>query len=542
MRSRIFLGTLLGAIGGFLGFLIQEGMIHHDELTPAADIIRLGIYVGAMLGLTLGCVEGIAVSSSRRLVIGASLGFIMGIVGGLFGIYFGSILFNILLFGKSLQDASSPGVGNFIQLVIARAVGWSLLGAFPGMAAGAATLSVKRMLHGLAGGLIGGFVGGILFDLVGNLLAPALAPVAAATSHSQFDSGGPSRAIGFTAIGLFTGLFIGLVEELLKRAWVRVLAGKNEGKDYIISKGLTVLGRDERADVPLFGDPSVAPQHAAIKLENNRHVLLDGGSPLGSVVNGQRITQQLLRDGDMIQIGQVRLLFHERATSSKISSPTKADAPKSAAAPGGMALPSHLCPFCGAQKDAQGNCLCSVPGTGTSPQMGMGGAPSPSGVSLNYGDPMGYSPPGFAEPQVGVYNRLGDPMTMSGGGYPTAFGSNPGATAMPGLGGTPGYGAGPMHIGIGSRLTALDGPYVGQSFPLGPGEISIGRAPENVIPMGNDTTVSRRHASINSDGTRHIIADVGSSNGTYVNNVRISVQPLVPGDVIQFGGSKYRYE
>ena len=36
--------------------------------------------------------------------------------------------------------------------------------------------------------------------------------------------------------------------------------------------------------------------------------------------------------------------------------------------------------------------------------------------------------------------------------------------------------------------------------------------------------------------------DDGSSNGTFVNNVRITVQVLAPGDVIQFGATKYRYE
>jgi pSer/pThr/pTyr-binding forkhead associated (FHA) protein len=58
----------------------------------------------------------------------------------------------------------------------------------------------------------------------------------------------------------------------------------------------------------------------------------------------------------------------------------------------------------------------------------------------------------------------------------------------------------------------------------------------------NDNTVSRRHAQIAEEGGQHVLYDNGSSNGTFVNNVRVSVQALAPGDVVQFGASKFRYE
>jgi pSer/pThr/pTyr-binding forkhead associated (FHA) protein len=481
------------------------------------DFAKLGILVGSMIGLGIGVVEGVAVGSPRLLVRGAMIGLLIGAVGGLFGIFAGGIVYNKLLFGKD-ESQLGGNVLDFTQQVIARAFGWTFLGAFPGLAAGAATLSRRRAMHGLAGGLLGGFVGGFLFDLVGSLVTvPIKGTAMAATSEAiKFESGGPSRAIGITLIGLFTGLFIGLVEEYMKQAWVRVLAGAKEGKDYIISNPLTVLGRDERADVPLFGDPSLAPQQAAIKRENGRHLLLDGGTPLGSVVNGQRMDPQqpqLLRDGDMIQLGQVRLLFREKATATKIGRPV-ADAPKSAQAPGGLSMPSHLCPFCGAAKDAQGNCLCTVPG----------GAPSSAPMPApSYGN------------------------TMMDGGFDVGA---PAYSPVPAYGTPPGYGAQPSYSGYGatgmngrgSVLSALDGPYAGQTFPLAPGSVTIGRSPDNGIPMTSDVTISRHHAHISDENGQHVVYDDGSSNGTFVNNVRVSIQPLVPGDIVQFGASRYRYE
>jgi pSer/pThr/pTyr-binding forkhead associated (FHA) protein len=528
LRSRILLGLIFGAAGGFLGFFIQEYLsypaiytsggfairfakiaVHDPILSSQSEQMRIGVVVGAMLGMALGAVEGVSISSSRLLVKGALLGLLIGMIGGLFGIYFGGAVYTMLLFGKDASGLGpTTGLLDFTQRVIARSFGWALLGGFTGLAAGAATMSRKRATYGLAGGLIGGFLGGLVFDLAATVITAPIKSVGAAASGIQIvETGGPSRAIGFTVIGALTGLFIGLVENFFKQAWVRVLAGKNEGKDYIITKPLTVLGRDERAEVPLFGDPALAPQHAAIKMENGRHLLLDGGTPLGSVVNGQRVAQQpqLLRDGDMIQLGQVRLLFREKATATKVGRPA-VDQPKAAQSPGAVAMPSHLCPFCGAAKDASGNCLCTVPGA--SPQGGMPmGAPAPPvgiGAGPGYGDPMGY------------------------GVQPAPYGD-------------PGFAA-PVYGAVGSRLAALDGPYAGQVFPLVPGGTTIGRSPENGIPMVNDNTISRRHAHISEEAGQHVLYDDGSSNGTFVNNVRVTVQALAPGDVVQLGASKFRYE
>ncbi len=46
-------------------------------------------------------------------------------------------------------------------------------------------------------------------------------------------------------------------------------------------------------------------------------------------------------------------------------------------------------------------------------------------------------------------------------------------------------------------------------------EVSIGRSPENIIVIP-DPTVSRRHAAIVKNGESVVIKDLGSKNGTYV--------------------------
>jgi adenylate cyclase len=74
------------------------------------------------------------------------------------------------------------------------------------------------------------------------------------------------------------------------------------------------------------------------------------------------------------------------------------------------------------------------------------------------------------------------------------------------------------------------------------GTCSIGRAPDNSIPIA-DKEVSRRHAIIQAQGEREFwLVDLGSANGTYVNGRRISQSVrLHNGDVIRVAGNELEF-
>ncbi|MDH7601189.1 MAG: FHA domain-containing protein [Armatimonadota bacterium] len=92
------------------------------------------------------------------------------------------------------------------------------------------------------------------------------------------------------------------------------------------------------------------------------------------------------------------------------------------------------------------------------------------------------------------------------------------------------------------RLVGLTGTYAGQVFTLGPGTKLIGREPECDVALVNDNTTSRRHATITVSADGYTIRDEGSSNGTFVNGVRIQEHKLSPGDEIQIGATRFRFE
>jgi pSer/pThr/pTyr-binding forkhead associated (FHA) protein len=511
VRSRILIGLIAGAIGGILGWMLQEHFIDYnahvladlsgrafikEALSPRENMLLL-MFVGGLIGLFLGSVDGIVEGNQRKLMWGGFIGALTGFVLGAIGLQLGGAVFDKL--GGNSMGASNPGFAAFARQVIARAFGWALMGLGMGVGSSLPSGSAARIRNGAIGGFLGGFLGGIVFDLLAQGATPVQGGLGQSAPH---DSGGPSRAVGFTAIGALTGFFIGLVDELTKQGWVKVLAGRNEGKEYILSKTVSILGRDERADVPLYGDGGIMPQHAAIRTDGRRHTLIEGNTKTGTVVNGQRLdagVELLLRDGDMIQIGTQRILFHEKATANKFN-PAPADAPRAkSSGPLSAPMPSHLCPFCGAPKDAAGNCRCT-----------LGDAPvAASGYSPNAG-----MNPAFSAPASGGY---GSPEPAYGG-----------VTTMPGA-----------AVG---RLTGAEGVTLGQVYALAGPNMVIGREPGRDIVLSGDATVSRTHARIANENGQFVVYDNGSANGTYINGVRITVQPLHPGDIVQFGSSKFRFE
>lgn len=505
MRSRILIGLITGTLGGFLGWMSQEMLVPHsvtrDMLTGKVSPVPLtsgqsalfNFCVSGFLGLLLGSVDGVAEGSSRKLGRGMILGGIAGVLLGWIGLTAGNFAYN------ALGGETGRGIGlfSFAQQVVARTIGWGFLGLGVGVGAAIATESAKRIRNGALGGLIGGLIGGFVFDMVAMASA---ATQGAMGAGAAFEAGGPSRAIGITCIGAFAGLFVALVDELTKQAWVKVLAGKNEGKDFILSKPMNIFGRDERADVPLFGDNSVGGQHCAIRAEKSRHYLIDAGSQLGTVVNGQRAAGEiLLRDGDMIQVGAHRILFREKATQSKFAH-DPVDIKKSNSPVSNVQMPSHLCPYCGSTKGADGSCKCSIAPTSEVP---LGANP--------------YAMPPMSSPTAPLAN-----IPVPGYGAPLAT----------------------MQIGGGtvSRLLITEGQYAGKVFPLDGSPISIGREPGREIVLLMDNRVSRNHARIVFENGAYTVYDNNSSNGTFVNNIRVAMHVLAPGDVIIIGETKFRCE
>ena len=178
MGSKIWVGLILGTIGGFLGWFLQEHMIDYNAhivpgLLPGQGNIRqsitsgetfiLTLTVGGCIGLFLGAVDGIVSADKKKILTGLAVGAFAGIVLGSIGLQLGSLIYNLL--GGSNIQSQTPNIFTFALQVFARSMGWAMMGVGFGAGSAIITRSPKRILNGAIGGLIGGLIGGFVFGL-----------------------------------------------------------------------------------------------------------------------------------------------------------------------------------------------------------------------------------------------------------------------------------------------------------------------------------------------------------------------------------------
>jgi pSer/pThr/pTyr-binding forkhead associated (FHA) protein len=90
------------------------------------------------------------------------------------------------------------------------------------------------------------------------------------------------------------------------------------------------------------------------------------------------------------------------------------------------------------------------------------------------------------------------------------------------------------------KLIVLAGAKQGLEIPLKKDKFLIGRAKECSLRAGSEA-ISRRHCAIVRKGDRFTVRDLGSRNGTYVNDVRIADEvPLVEGNELRVGPLHFR--
>lgn len=80
----------------------------------------------------------------------------------------------------------------------------------------------------------------------------------------------------------------------------------------------------------------------------------------------------------------------------------------------------------------------------------------------------------------------------------------------------------------------------GRRYPLAEEDVTLGREPENTVVVGSDQA-SRRHARIFASGGGHVLVDLDSTNGTYLNSKQVKEQTLRHGDVIRIASTVLKY-
>ncbi|MGB8932122.1 MAG: FHA domain-containing protein [Anaeromyxobacteraceae bacterium] len=80
----------------------------------------------------------------------------------------------------------------------------------------------------------------------------------------------------------------------------------------------------------------------------------------------------------------------------------------------------------------------------------------------------------------------------------------------------------------------------GKRYTVGEEDVTLGREDVNTVVVGSDQA-SRRHARIFVSGGNHVLVDLDSTNGTFLNSKQTKEQTLRHGDVIRIGTSVFKY-
>jgi len=83
----------------------------------------------------------------------------------------------------------------------------------------------------------------------------------------------------------------------------------------------------------------------------------------------------------------------------------------------------------------------------------------------------------------------------------------------------------------------------GDTFELNGAQLTIGRGANNDVPLEDDEFASARHARFEPRRDGVYVEDIGSTNGTFVNGIRLARERrLTPGDIVRVGETDLRYE
>lgn len=84
--------------------------------------------------------------------------------------------------------------------------------------------------------------------------------------------------------------------------------GEEQVHEFVLKPGQTSIGRSPKNNIQVPED-GVSRQHAQVIFGNDGYHLKDLGSQNGTSVNGQRVTDHVLVDGDIVQVGTQKFLF-----------------------------------------------------------------------------------------------------------------------------------------------------------------------------------------------------------------------------------------
>ncbi|WP_428267181.1 FHA domain-containing protein [Haliangium sp.] len=282
-----------------------------EELTFATAVMFP--VTATLIAIFLLLAEGISTRNWNRMLVRTFIGMLLTSVFSFLAMIPAGLFMTIaeLFINADAADVyyvtiESISSTNFFFFTVFRSLAWASIGAGLGLGMTLSRSTRAQLRNAMIGGTMGGALGGLFFDPIDRFIPSA-----------AFDmSAGTSRLVGFLAVGLCIGFFVALVERLSRVAWIRVRTGPLAGKAFVLYRTPTAIGSASSADIYLFKDAEIDPEHALIHRIGNHFEIEDNGSRCGVTVNDRDVRRRRLMSGDQILLGSTVLEFEERAKST----------------------------------------------------------------------------------------------------------------------------------------------------------------------------------------------------------------------------------
>lgn len=254
---------------------------------------------GTLLALGLLLAEGIARRNWSRVIERGLTGTALAALFSFLALIPGGLIFRL---GQLIYEGNPDSKIALMAFVTCRSITWACAGAGLGVGMNLTRATPAELRNSAVGGALGGAFGGLFFD-----------PTEWLTRATHFDQADISRAVGLGTIGVAVGVFVALLEQLTKEAWLRVRTGPLAGKSFILYRTPTSVGSAPACDVYLFKDAGIDPHHASVHQVGQSYEIEDMSSREGTLVNDQPVRRRRLCTGDLITVGSTIIEFEERA-------------------------------------------------------------------------------------------------------------------------------------------------------------------------------------------------------------------------------------
>lgn len=138
IRRLVYLA--MGVLAGVAVWPVMETLLVYQSVFSSYLLFSIasGAAFGVVMGAFFGAVDGMVAGSPQRILGGGGLGAVLGALGGAAGFVLGQGVLFLL------------GEADPVSVIVARVIGWTILGSAEAVSEGVRRRSLRRALVGLA--------------------------------------------------------------------------------------------------------------------------------------------------------------------------------------------------------------------------------------------------------------------------------------------------------------------------------------------------------------------------------------------------------